>query len=914
MDRVNTVAPQATPALIQPHAERLVAANGPRVAVVRARPRWNGGDLTVAGRRVLVRPAVSQLAALEALAERGPNDYLVLLSDRPDADLGDVVLTDTGGRGAESLDEWAAVPPMFGAQTVDPALRRLTWAPLALLEHRPAGGWPPATTGVVTADHAIGNLLGAALGMRLPVDLDLMVVMSALDEPAGRAAWHDTPEKLRRTLIDWARDRHGSPTAMVLAAATRGRVSVVALGLVLDVLWPESGAATVDPDQGAARGRIESHVDGRALRAPDARVLAGVARTLALRLDATGDPALGAALAQAEALLCDIGWEEGAERSSILPAGLTARLRAFAALLQPPDGADIAARLPRIEGAFEDVIEHLLARVGDPSVEAAHAAVRLARWLAGGPGELPLDLGAALRDYLDDGAWVDRAVAALWDATADVVVAGAYRELIGQVQRLRGLRDQHAAELLATATERDEPPAGATLIERALTDLVVPVARHTPVLVVLLDGMSAAVATQLAETVVDMQWVEVVPASSSRRVPLLAALPTSTEFSRTAFFTGEIREGRADAETSAMRKRFDAPLFHKNDLRSPAGDALAAEVRSALDDPEKPIVAVVLNTIDDMLHNVEATAPRWTVDAIAHLRTLLSAAAMAGRAVVLTSDHGHVIERGGEARPVGGADARSRPLSSGPAGPGEVVLRGRRVASGEVVLPWREDLRYSSRATGYHGGASLAELTVPFTTFVRGDVPRGWVAAPPQAPAWWNETRREEPAVSGGRRARRSTVAGATVDLARPGRADGTPTGQRHVPSDDGPQGVLPFEVPTTAVPGGDPGEGQRTADALLGSDVYAAQRTRAGRRALPDEAVGVVVRELVDNGWRAHRDTVAALLGVPLSRFQPTLAALARLLNVEGYQVISLDADGVTVRLDRDLLADQFDLGGRRG
>ncbi len=48
-------------------------------------------------------------------------------------------------------------------------------------------------------------------------------------------------------------------------------------------------------------------------------------------------------------------------------------------------------------------------------------------------------------------------------------------------------------------------------------------------------------------------------------------------------------------------------------------------------------------------------------------------------------------------------------------------------------------------------------------------------------------------------------------------------------------------------------------------------------------------------------------MLGVPAAALP--LATLGRVLNVEGYQVIWLDADGQTVRLDEALLREQFDL-----
>lgn len=94
---------------------------------------------------------------------------------------------------------------------------------------------------------------------------------------------------------------------------------------------------------------------------------------------------------------------------------------------------------------------------------------------------------------------------------------------------------------------------------------------------------------------------------------------------------------------------------------------------------------------------------------------------------------------------------------------------------------------------------------------------------------------------------------------------------------------------------------------ALLGSEVYSQRRrTRAD---LPDERVAAMVTVLLDGGGRATMETLAARAGVPAHRIAGTVTALRRLLQVEGYPVIEVDADGHTVKLDEALLREQFGL-----
>jgi hypothetical protein len=85
-----------------------------------------------------------------------------------------------------------------------------------------------------------------------------------------------------------------------------------------------------------------------------------------------------------------------------------------------------------------------------------------------------------------------------------------------------------------------------------------------------------------------------------------------------------------------------------------------------------------------------------------------------------------------------------------------------------------------------------------------------------------------------------------------------------------------------------------------------------AGRAAAgAGQLVDVVLRTLIDRGGRAHQDTVASAAGLPNASMGQGLAVVKRLLNVEGYDILSFDSDGETLRLDVGLLKDQFGVTG---
>lgn len=91
-----------------------------------------------------------------------------------------------------------------------------------------------------------------------------------------------------------------------------------------------------------------------------------------------------------------------------------------------------------------------------------------------------------------------------------------------------------------------------------------------------------------------------------------------------------------------------------------------------------------------------------------------------------------------------------------------------------------------------------------------------------------------------------------------------------------------------------------------MSSATYQEQAARSGRHPLRVDVVHAALATLLTSG-RASRREIASATGLPEVLLDTTLAAMRRLTNVEGYEVLFLDADGVTVRLDERLLREQF-------
>lgn len=869
-------------------AERRKNRGGAQVLVLRARPEWRGEQtFVVDGVRVHVRPGISQFSVLAAYDELHDafrdGDVLVVLTDRDDRDLGDAVLVRAWKRSGQPIDQWSVVPGLFhGARSVGRDLRRIgDWVPEALLTYLPSAGWPTSPGLELSSEFVLSNLLAHLLGRSVPETIDDQLVLDVLGDRAVRGAWANVPSGLRERLTSWACRALGPGVAVPLRIAASGRdLSPLVVALAADVLWPPSAESLV-PEQAEARGRIERYT-GEPLDHAQARELAGAAHAALLRLEQRqpdGQQQADAVLRQAERLLADLRWEAGAQRSDLLPAG-------FVALLRSLGSAIIDGDLPRAEALLVRVDRHGMARVRDRDAEVARMAVRLGRWLARAEPDTPASIGAAMRMQMDDGAWVDRALAHVWRGSRDPELGAAYGELAARVRARRRSRDIAAAERLAA------PASGTLLIENVLGWVVRPWTGKKGSLLVVLDGMSAAVATELAEELRSrvQEWVP-----AGLRAAALAALPSLTSVSRASLLAGRVASGSAKEEMRLLAEAWPGSVvFHKDALRASSGNALKDDVARAIKDPGVPVVAAVLNRIDDTLHKTDVHDEWWTVDDLRPLGELIGAAVQEGRTVVLTSDHGHIAERGTSVRASRDSrEARVRSVSAGPAGDGEVLVSGPRVRfeSGEAVLAVTDDVRYGPKQYGYHGGAALAEVTVPVLVFAPpgAKAPEGWEKARPQAPLWWNE--RVAEAADSSRQAPRGRKAEGTVEYSLPDVGE----------SADGLFTVTVNEAPTAS--------GDAVAY-LLRSEEYAQQREMGGRHPVADDIVEAILRALLARGGRAHRDTVAAEAKIAASEVESTIAAVKRLLNVDGYPVLSMEDAGTAVRLDEELLRDQFGIG----
>jgi len=199
-----------------------------------------------------------------------------------------------------------------------------------------------------------------------------------------------------------------------------------------------------------------------------------------------------------------------------------------------------------------------------------------------------------------------------------------------------------------------------------------------------------------------------------------------------------------------------------------------------------------------------------------------------------------------------------------------------------MICPISEAVRYTpNRRLGYHGGITEQECIAPLAVLASPLVEiEGWQAQVVSPPDWWFE---------------QDTIS--TPDRSKPRKAA---TAMSKVPR----KPALPlFEAPVAATD---------WVDALLASEIFAEQMETFASR-LRREQIEEYLRVLADRNLVILKSAFAQRLGLSALRVDGLIASLQRILNVEGYAVLSVDSSQ-TIRINLQLMREQFNLGETNG
>ena len=852
---------------------------------------WRGtADIRVNERDFRVIHCISELQIREALLNASSTkEPVVIVTNLEEGDLGQDVVARLARRRLHSIDGWTILKDVFQAREIDPSLLRRPWLADFVLDILPPDGVPPVPAGMLDGDTVWSLILRRSLGFASsrPDAQDLL--RWSLD--AGNVArLAKLAPDVQSAVRAWISECAGKSAAAIFDCVDAGfGADAFPLGLALCAVFANGN----NPELQAAAARLERYTGGKSLNRDVADAWADAARRLFDGLEAAGhDQHLLMFVERSDQILKDIRADRFAWLSEFSRIGFELRLDRFGQAISAVLTWEVKEVSSQVREAAELVRTHRSAARVQSRANQVEMAVRLLQWLAGGAGVINSEklqsFEEAANAYAREGGFVDWARECLFYGDPALSLSAAYAQLCELVTRFRENQNRRFAELMSSWMEAGCRSETVVLIENVLKSTVLPAAQAAPVLLIVVDGMSFAVYRELIEDISRNGWAELARKGEARK-PSIATLPSVTEVSRRTLLSGKLTSGTGEDEKRNFAAQADlvqvskpgAPpiLFQKSDLTDAGGSSLAAELRQEIASPKRRVVAAIVNAVDDHLLKGEQVAVPWTLRHVPVLNHLLAAAMESGRLVIMTSDHGHVLDRQTSYRP-STAGERFRSYD-GNVEPDEIRIAGSRVVlpEGKLIVPWSEKVRYGGKRNGYHGGASPQECVIPVAVLAwPNSIPEGYEAVPAYEPDWW--------------------LIGEGEPLPITPLQIATPVSKPQYSAEG--QAELPFSGSA----------GPRTwIDCLIDSPVFARQVAVAGRSAPATDRIRRFLLALDERGGTMLRQALAQKLGEPELRIPGLIAALRRILNVDGYPVLSADDTSGSVILNRQLLEVQFEM-----
>lgn len=819
---------------------------------------------------------------------------------------------------------------LFGARELEDGVTRSALAHYLL--HRPGNRAYRCPLGKLTVEQLWASWLRTDWQVAAGADLalDTLLAWAARDERGARfveAMQAPDAAGVRDALLQHLAARFGPAAVLTWRAWELGRGSEVL-----------QHAAIFEPLRGHEDVGVRTWIKAelrhafQVLAEEEALVIAndlGAAAPQALRLfeQAVGEQPTRAVLRAADERASATEIRGALVESTRLPSAWRARLDQLGRALQAGSAAPTAEAVAAAVQALRRLESHSAFRERGETrtVQRADMAVRLLAWLAE-RNDQRFPAGAAsyaameslARWYADEGGFVDRA-RQVARGPADGALGQGVGAVVAAADQARLELDRRFANALSKWHDAGRPSAEVLPIEDAVKRIAarfVGADESRRLLILLIDGMAWAQAIQILESLGErgggwgpLAWHR----DRHNRIgggfypPMIAALPTVTEVSRAAFFAGKppkpgttlstSDDPRRWLENAAIKPFLTHPvpneLLLRPDGHSQDGNA-SPEALSRVQDPNRRVVAMVINAIDSALKGDVQHAADWRAENIRSLLDLLQKAKEAQRAVLLVADHGHVpadrlsnVGQGGS-----GGGARWRPWVS----PDEALLEcelgfaGGAIGSPRgahgVVLLTDDASRYRGAPTaGEHGGATLAEVVTPCVLIGSEDNAQGLnddkalKVMRQYEPAWWHPSEVVVP--------ERPVVEVPPVEPAAP------------------KPGQLTLPTVATAVrppPAPEPSGPDLTSE-LAKSELLAA---RASTKTLREQYVHAI-QFLHARSGVASADALARELNLPGYRIGGFLSHLREAMNVDGYEVVRYDATAKQVHLDAEKLEQQF-------
>jgi hypothetical protein len=834
------------------------------------------------------------------LSAESQNRRIILLTKLQYTDLGQDVVARLARCRLFPIDDWASLCALFRAKELDRSICDQAIAQ-ALLENAPADGYPPVSAGILDAG-TVWRAVSRHVFEMGESEPDLVGLLLWATSTAGSARYLNANDELKKSLSQRLTGRLGDVADSVLRFVESGAgANALALAVVCQVVFGEGEDTTLD----AAAARMEQYHGNKSVSKGVGRTLGRAAQDAIADLDRHDDPRIAQQhLQQADEFLRQFRCEDHAYRNRLTLLGYEQRLARLGGQIVATIEAPSESAIQRCEELQQHIANHRLANIGRYRERAfrTEMAVRLVRWLSRPSPSSPAfaDLAST---YLKELAFVDWARESICRGDEVPDLSKAFQQLDQVVFNRRSEFSQAFAKALADWTSVGSKFAGLCGVEDMLEQIVAKVAADNRVLLIVLDGMSWAVCHELLDDIRREHWFEAtLDESSLPPLPVIATVPSVTNFSRATLLSGKVTNGDQGVERrnfedhpalKAVCDRKNPPVvFHKKEategMRGVVGDDLSEAILSE----KKRIVGVVVNAIDDFLSKGEQMPMIWSISRISPLGDLLKLARDSGRVVILASDHGHVWHRH-DARKLSSEMGSRWRLNQGTLEPGELVVSGTRVRDGRegnaVIVPWTEAIYYERQHNGYHGGATPQEMVCPLVILRdKSSAYSGLFPCEYPKPEWWSS----------------APTATAIIESSPVSILPKHPTSLFDDMPDEPEEAVRPTQpVKAVSVPAKD------WIKRLLASQAYKDQKEMIRRHAPEDLLVKCSLEALDANGGIMTPAAFAKAADLPPARLDPLIAQMKRLLNVDGYEILTLNRNENKVELNVAKLKRQFDL-----
>lgn len=685
--------------------------------------------------------------------------------------------------------------------------------------------------------------------------------------------------------------------------------NALALAVACQVIFGIESDEVLD----ASAARLEQYHNNKPISKLIGRMLGSVASEAIADLDrCSDDPRVAQThLQRADELFRQFRCESFAYRSELTLDSFQQRLARFGEQIKSSITQKTDDSIAICENLQKHVAEHRLAKQPRfiEQIARTEMAVRLLRWL-----KYPLPSSPTFSDiasaYAKELSFVDWAREAIVRGDDVPELATAYKQLDAVVaERHSNFSRQFAtglADWCSSGSTNDEILGVESVLESVIAKIV---QANNRVLTIVLDGMSWAVCHELLEDIRIDHWFEATLSPNAiAPPPVIATVPSETKYSRTSLLTGTLQVGDANTEQRGFvenaallkcsERRHPPVLFHKKDMTQGSRGGISEELSDKILASSQKVVGVVINAVDDRLATAQQIRDDWTINRITPLGALFRLARDSGRVVVLASDHGHVWHRADSELDQTCDGSRWRKNDS-PCVDGEIVIDGHRVlpieSKGKIIVPWSEKIRYKRQQHGYHGGATPQEMVCPLVIltdksssynglqFCNFTKPDWWSPAPIAAPA------KEEP-----------PAPIITLPNRLPSLFDNL--------TDDAITPVVPAKHDDPKL-SNDGFSGNDWIDLLISSQAYKSQKEFVRRHAPDDEIVKRCLQALAMQGGIMTPVGFAKAADVRAGGLDGLIAKIQRVLNVDGYEILTFSRNENRVELNISKLLRQFDL-----